>query len=466
VNRKIEFGGMPVVLELKSVRNAGPFFHRDDLEILFVLEGEALVTQAGMDDNLREGEFCIIDAGVFHRIQRVGTGELKVVSMCFDLPYYEAMYPYIRGIGFMLRASGQGKVGSFICNVVRNYMIRMLMMRYHDVRTLGEILKGMADVMMSILFRWFNSSDYLKIPLSDLKEIDIERLFQIAGFVAKNYRRRDLSIKDVAAAANLSVSRVSHFWREYVHLSLQGAISMNRVNETARLLLDSDMPLSEISEHCGFSDEKYLYGSFKKTFKMTPNEYRQKSYMEHQSAGNFSFMNVKEEYRLIRSFSETYYTELDEFPFLRWHEDRTAAETNIFRLYGDIFKGKELEATNRVRGQEYGIFSMAPNIGLLRRGEKYFVNWEYVYGAIYWFNELELHIRVEIDYALMPPERWEFLIDEMQNEIIDRWGRSMADTVNWVILSHGLKECEESWIFAERLRLRKILCNVETLFIL
>jgi AraC-like DNA-binding protein len=389
-----------------------------------------------------------------------------VLSLCFDLTWYETRYPYIRGISFMFRAGDEEKKGRFVCDMIRDYMIRLFFVQYHDMRTRNEICSDMADVMMAVLCRCFHNTDYLKIPLDKLKEIDVERLFSITGFVSKNYTRRELSVKDVAAAANLSASRVSHFWKEVINISLQQAIGMNRVHEAARLLLESDMPISEISERCGFSDEKYLYRRFKKTFGMTPNEYRRTNYLQHRDAGNFEFMNIRNEYALIRRYSVAHYTQLADFDFLKWYEDKLESETSILKLYGYVLREGSGEPANGIREQACGVFPMAPDMGLLYRDGAYSINWEYVYVAIFWFNELGLGVRIEMDYALMPEAQWELLMDELWSEIDRKWGARVTESMKWAIVSHSLEESARAWAFAEKMGPARGRDNVVTRFIL
>ncbi|MDR3295007.1 MAG: helix-turn-helix domain-containing protein [Clostridiales Family XIII bacterium] len=451
MNRKIEFAGLPLMLELKSVKSAGPFFHRDALELLFIVEGEAEVWQRMYGSaRLRTGDFAIIDAGMTHSVKC--DAPCRVISLYLDLNYFEEAFPYIHGISFMFRTAEETGTGRFFSDVIRDYMIRLLIVRHHDMPFWEKIFTEVAEIMITLLCLHFENTSFLKSPLKDLKKTESERILAIIEFISKNYARRDITIKDIADAINLSPSRAAHFWKEVINISLQQSVSMNRLHESARMLVEGDMPIVEIAERCGYSDEKYMYGGFKKQFGMTPNEYRQQNYFEYSGAGNFEFFVIEDEYAIVKKYSDAYFTQLDNFDFLPGGAEKRKTEENLFRLYGYILKERECEALRLIRKQECCLFSMEPAKGLQRRGVRYTINWEYVYGLVFWFNEMDLKIQIRLQYALMAQEEWEELIRELWSEILREWGGGMKERVEWILFADDLNDCPDAWAFAEGLR--------------
>jgi AraC-like DNA-binding protein len=47
-----------------------------------------------------------------------------------------------------------------------------------------------------------------------------------------------------------------------------------RANKSEKLLLSTNLNITEISESCGFSDPQYYYQAFKKWYKCTPRQFR------------------------------------------------------------------------------------------------------------------------------------------------------------------------------------------------
>ena len=53
-------------------------------------------------------------------------------------------------------------------------------------------------------------------------------------------------------------------------------INNRKIDVICRLLLDTDMTLTEINDKLGFSTRNYFYTFFKKHIGMTPKDYRKK----------------------------------------------------------------------------------------------------------------------------------------------------------------------------------------------
>lgn len=51
-----------------------------------------------------------------------------------------------------------------------------------------------------------------------------------------------------------------------------------RIDNAKKMLLESNMKIYEIAEAVGYTDTAYLSKTFKKITKVTPNEYRNKTY--------------------------------------------------------------------------------------------------------------------------------------------------------------------------------------------
>ncbi|MDR0423841.1 MAG: helix-turn-helix domain-containing protein, partial [Clostridiales Family XIII bacterium] len=266
----IEFGGQPILMELSVVVKEGLSFHRDALELLFVLDGDVKVRKDFEEIKLGDGNLAVIDAGILHSVTAIGR-PATIISLYFDLSHYQKGIPHMRGISFTLQPDESNPETRRICGAIRNYIIRLFSVRLRNVPMWQDVYAGIGDIMLALLIKWLTNTNFLKVPLASLKDSDKERLYSIIAHISSNYQRRHLIIKDIADDLSISTSRILHFWKEVINIPLHDGILMNRVYETARLLQESDMSITEISDICGFSSEKYLYQHFKAHYKMTPN---------------------------------------------------------------------------------------------------------------------------------------------------------------------------------------------------
>ena len=120
-----------------------------------------------------------------------------------------------------------------------------------------------------------------ELPLSELGGMDDdpipsgdrEKIGRILRFVQKNYGSK-ISLKDIAAAAQLSPSSVSRYFRQKTGYSLWEYISNYRIDQVARQMLRTDEHISNICYMCGYNNLSNFNRAFKKRMGMTPQAYR------------------------------------------------------------------------------------------------------------------------------------------------------------------------------------------------
>lgn len=95
----------------------------------------------------------------------------------------------------------------------------------------------------------------------------------ILAYAERNYMQ-EITIQHIAAACACSQSTVSHLFKEYTNKSVKKYINDLRINQAKKLLLASDLPISNISFLCGYTNTNYFSSAFKKETGVSPKEYR------------------------------------------------------------------------------------------------------------------------------------------------------------------------------------------------
>ena len=98
----------------------------------------------------------------------------------------------------------------------------------------------------------------------ELKENEeqLERYHRIAKYIFNNYNN-NITLQDIADKEFLSTHYLSHEIKYATGSSFTDLINITRVEESIKLLLDSDKSISEISEEVGFSHTRYFNKNFK-----------------------------------------------------------------------------------------------------------------------------------------------------------------------------------------------------------
>ncbi len=99
------------------------------------------------------------------------------------------------------------------------------------------------------------------------------RMMRILRFVEDNCTRK-LLLGEIAENEGVTVSYLSHFFRENFHVPFQEYLASLRCERARTLLADPGRTLLDISVECGFSDVKYFNRAFAGRFGIPPREYR------------------------------------------------------------------------------------------------------------------------------------------------------------------------------------------------
>ena len=85
---------------------------------------------------------------------------------------------------------------------------------------------------------------------------------------------KSISLKDIASSVHLSEVYFHGIFTESVGISPHQHLIDCRIDNAKKLLWNTDVPICEVAEKCGFGCQQYLNKVFKKETGMTPSQYR------------------------------------------------------------------------------------------------------------------------------------------------------------------------------------------------
>ncbi|MBO5237168.1 MAG: helix-turn-helix transcriptional regulator [Lachnospiraceae bacterium] len=119
----------------------------------------------------------------------------------------------------------------------------------------------------------------LTLTFPKIKESNIQQNTQTIDLLA-NYvsscsdRWDDITMEKICSNLHISPSRASHLFKELTGKSLTQYITLLRMTEAKRLLLESNLKVKDISCHLKFDDPTTFCRYFRKYVGCSPNEYR------------------------------------------------------------------------------------------------------------------------------------------------------------------------------------------------
>lgn len=118
---------------------------------------------------------------------------------------------------------------------------------------------------------------------TDMLAIDAPEVAAAINFIRSN-ARKPIQVNDVVAASTLSRRVLEKRFRIYLRRSILEEINQTHVNQVARMLMETDLSVSDIAVIMGYSSDKHIARSFRKYMGITPLAYRKK-YGNHYSRG-------------------------------------------------------------------------------------------------------------------------------------------------------------------------------------
>jgi AraC-like DNA-binding protein len=99
------------------------------------------------------------------------------------------------------------------------------------------------------------------------------RILKACDFIQKNYKKK-ISVEEVASLINMAPSAFSHFFKKRTYRSFTDYVIDLRISNVCRLLLDTDLSISQISEINGFNNVSNFNKIFKLRKNLTPKDFR------------------------------------------------------------------------------------------------------------------------------------------------------------------------------------------------
>lgn len=259
----------------KPRNNRNLHFH-DYTELLFGLHGSARVLIGNGTTVLEAGGLTVIQAGDAHDVCENGEPcEYIVVKFLPEMLISAEQTGAEFGYALTLMehsAERQSVFSPAELNETEIPAILRQMMAEWEEKAFGYELSLRADVTRVILFllrRWRKANPQLCAGIAP----GDSRLMQTAlAYIGTHYAY--LSERDVAQACGISTVAVSRLFARTVKRSFPDYVRSVRLREAERLLLTTDLSVTDIALQVGFSTSAYFIAKFREEHGVTPYRFR------------------------------------------------------------------------------------------------------------------------------------------------------------------------------------------------
>ncbi len=92
-------------------------------------------------------------------------------------------------------------------------------------------------------------------------------------YIRQNYQH-SFTVEELAEVANLSVSALERRFKKHLAKTPKQFINEVRLENARKLLIETNMPISQVGDETGFSDHSYLSKQFRLFFGELPSDFR------------------------------------------------------------------------------------------------------------------------------------------------------------------------------------------------
>ncbi|MBU3113283.1 AraC family transcriptional regulator [Clostridium lacusfryxellense] len=250
------------------------------IELLYCISGKAQVFIAGKSYNFYVGDMILINSREVHSVYKTSEDAVEYIVVKFDpnvlystsITVFETKYVF----PFTLNKSTHQKV--FTSDEIKDTYIPQLLhgifTEYYNKNYGFElaIRNNIGGVFLLILRNWYDKGLDLNIN-TNINENTLKKLQAIFDYVDKNYMS-DISTESVASKFNMSYSYFSRFFKASVGKAFSKYLNYVRITEAEKLLLCTNLNITEIAMEIGYTTSSYFIQQFKHYKNLSPKQFK------------------------------------------------------------------------------------------------------------------------------------------------------------------------------------------------
>lgn len=232
--------------------------YHNHYEIYYLRKGKARYFIDNITFDLNEGDMVLIPPYVIHRTAYIEGGELERLLITFTLD-------------FMGKAEDDPVFRCF-----DRYCIKKADVHKSLINSI-ETENNNPDEFSDELIKNYITS--LLIRLSRITEKTVFEITaplfvqQITEYITENYAT-EITLDELSKQFSVSKSHLSRQFKSTTGFGINEYITIVRVKNAERLILTTDMSITDIATKCGFNDSNYFSSVFKKLKGISPLKFR------------------------------------------------------------------------------------------------------------------------------------------------------------------------------------------------
>ena len=244
-----------------------------DLEMIYLLNGSALLSIDGESQTLVQGEFVVIDSNRIYELSCKDS--FMEIRIRVNREYLEMNAGHLAGGQGAYRYScrrdelNEEKLGPYLkmCELFKS-LTPLYITEPTGYRLMSE------SIILEILFHLVR---HFAVPVredeNDERWKDQDRIHKILDYIEAHYAE-PLSLTDVAGEFGLSREYFSRLFHKRIGIPFSQHLIRTRIAHFHNELVSTDKPVMELLDSCGISNYRQFSKLFKETYGCSPRELR------------------------------------------------------------------------------------------------------------------------------------------------------------------------------------------------
>ncbi|MCQ4636728.1 AraC family transcriptional regulator [Anaerovorax odorimutans] len=292
-----------VSIEICDIRHSSVHFHESAVELIYCLEGEVSIHCNHEFVTLKKGQIFTVDFEDIHCLYSDISNLLIIFHI--DLHKLEKPWSFLQYVYLACEDNSCEPYQKAPLQQIKNMVLAAAYL-YTKRGTLTDAeMRTVSNRIVNILLDYFDWFNYINIYPN--KNDELRERFQAVSAYCQNNHTRKITIAELAEKVHINENYLSQFIRKSPFGSFSNMIGYIRCFAAQTLLLTTELSVIDISNRCGFSDDKYFYKHFKLAWGKTPKEHRQwyKDYI--QAEDRITAISKSQAYKILEPYAAEYF---------------------------------------------------------------------------------------------------------------------------------------------------------------
>lgn len=256
--------------------NPVPWHWHDELEILMVTRGQAVVTAGPESFIVPEGCGAFINAGVLHACRSIG-GECLLDSVVFHPRLVGGTVDSVFWQNYLRPVTEDSALHSILLRPTEAWQAQAVQAIAQAFRAGVQEEPGyefeVRGQLSRLLFLLVSNRPAARRHATGKALRDAERIKVMLQYIQTHYTE-ELTTEQIARQAAVSVSECLRCFHSTIGSTPIQYLKQYRIQKAVELLNDPSLRISEVGALCGFSEMSYFARTFRQAKGCTPSEYR------------------------------------------------------------------------------------------------------------------------------------------------------------------------------------------------